>query len=145
LGQINMAYGYAGTILHIDLSTSAIRKESLDLEIARKFIGGFGINQRLAYEHMSPGVDPLSPENVIIIGAGCFGGTLTPGSSRCSATTKMPLNGAIASAIGSMHFGHQLKWAGYDHVVITGKAKWPVYLKIFDDEVEIADAKHLWD
>ena len=134
-------YGYAGNILYVNLSTGEIRKEPLELKIARDFIGGFGINNKLAYETMKPGTEPLSEENPIIIGAGPLIGTFAPGASRVAATTKEPLTGAITTACGSMTFAPQLKWAGYDHIVITGKAKHPVYLRVFDDKVELCDAK----
>jgi len=136
--------GFNGTILHVDLSTGDIWQEPLELTVAKDFVGGWGINQRLAYQYISPGIDPLSAENVIILGAGPLIGTIAPGASKFMCTTKFPLTGAIATASAGGHFGHQLKWAGYDHVVITGRAKEPVYLNIFDDEVEICDAKHLW-
>ncbi len=137
-------YGYVGTILHVNLTTGEIRKEPLDLELARNFIGGVGINHRLAYDLIKPRIDPLSPENPIIIGVGPLVGTFVPGTARVMGTTKFPLTGAIATAGGSMRFGCMLKWAGYDHIVITGKAKRPVYLKIIDDDVELCDAKDLW-
>ena len=135
--------GFSGTILRVDLSTGEIQKEPLDLELARDVVGGWGINQKLAYQHLSPGIDPVSAENVIILGAGPLVGTVAPGASKLMCTTKFPLTGAVATASAGGHFGQQLKWAGYDHVVITGKAREPVYLKILDDEVEICDASHL--
>lgn len=137
-------YGYAGSILYVDLSSGEIKKELLDLKDARDFIGGFGINHKLAYELVTPHTDPLSSQNPIIIGAGPLTGTLSPGASRVAATTRFPLTRAIASASGSMAFAAMLKWAGYDHVVITGRANHPVYLKIADDDVEVCDASNYW-
>ena len=137
-------YGYAGSILHVDLTKGTIRKESLPLDVAGRFLGGFGVNCWLAYELIKPGIDPLSPQNAIILGAGPLVGTNAPGTSRCICTTKFPLSGIVGSASGSMSFGSKLKYAGYDHLVVTGKAKQPVYLKVFDDGIEIRDAGHLW-
>ena len=136
--------GFAATVLHVDLSAGEIREEALDIKLSAEYLGGWGINQRLAYQHMTPGLNPLSEHNVIILGAGPFIGTIAPGASKFMCTTKFPLTGAIATASAGGHFGHQLKWAGYDHVVITGRAKEPVYLKIFDDKVSICDAGDLW-
>jgi len=139
------AFGYAGSILFVNLTTSKIKKEPLDLEIARNFIGGFGINTKLGYDLIKPGIDPLSADNKIIIGAGPFVGTNIPGSARVCSLTKLPVNGAIGWSGGAgMNFGIMLKNAGYDHIVIEGCADKPVYLKIFDDDVEICDAGTLW-
>jgi aldehyde:ferredoxin oxidoreductase len=137
-------YGYVGKILIVDLSAGTVETETLDPDMTRNFIGGFGINTRLAYDHIKPGVDALSPDNPIIIGTGPLTGTMAPGSTRIMATTKFPLTGAVGTASGSQSFAPQLKWAGYDHIVIKGRADKPVYLKIRDADVEICDASHLW-
>jgi len=137
--------GYAGSILRVNLTTGEIKKEPLDLEVARNFIGGMGINVKLAYDLIKPGIDPLSPENPIIIGVGPLVGTNIPGSSRVAAITKLPVNGAIGWGNGGgMNFGCMFKHSGYDNLVIEGRAPKPVYLKIFDDDVEICDADELW-
>jgi aldehyde:ferredoxin oxidoreductase len=142
--EASMKKGYAGQIVYIDLSTGQIRKEPLDLALARSFIGGFGINARLAYDLIPPGTDPLSPQNVIIYGAGPLSGTMAPASSRLGATTKFPETGAVAQGNGSISFANQLKYAGYDHLVVSGRAATPVYICIEDERVEIRDARHLW-
>jgi aldehyde:ferredoxin oxidoreductase len=136
--------GYAGNILYVDLTSGQIRKEPLDPELVRAFIGGAGINQRLAYDLIPPHADPFSPENAIIVGAGPFSGTIVPGSSELSITFKLPLSGGIATSCGGGHFPFMLKFSGYDHVVITGRAPKPVYLKIHDDDVALCDAGDLW-
>lgn len=138
--------GYAGSILYVNLSTGEIKKEPLDLDVARGFIGGFGINSKLGYDLIRPGTEPLSAENKIIIGAGPFVGTNIPGAARICSLTKLPVNGAIGWSGGAgMSFGIMLKNAGYDHVIIEGRANKPVYLKIFDDDVEICEAEMLWN
>ncbi len=138
-------YGYAGEILHIDLTEGRVEKEDINIGVAEKFIGGLGLNIKLAYDLMKPGVDPLSLENPLIIGAGTLVGTYAPGASRIFATTKLPINNAIGwCGGGGMYFGCMQKCAGYDHIVITGKSDKPVYLKIFDDDIEICDASSLW-
>jgi len=137
-------FGYAGKILFINLSTGEIRKDPLDLADARKFLGGLGINNRLAYDLIKPGLDPLSPGNPVIIGAGPLIGTMVPGASRTIATSKFPLSGAVSAGSGSMTFGFNMKRAGYDHIVITGASEKPVYVYIDDDSVQVLDASGLW-
>jgi len=137
-------FGYAGKELYIDLTTGEIEEKPLDLDMAVKFLGGMGIQQRMLYDLLKPGTDPFSPENPIIIGSGPLTGTGAPGTPRVMATLKYPETGATGSGGGAMRFGFMLKLAGYDHVVITGKASKPVYVKIVDGKVEICDAKHLW-
>jgi aldehyde:ferredoxin oxidoreductase len=135
--------GYAGTILEIDLSTRRINKVPLTKELITTFLGGAGINARLAYDRIAPHSAPLSPENVLILGAGPLVGTMAPGASKSNITSKSPSSGFFGTS-GSGDFAmQQLKYAGYDHVVISGKADRPVYLKI-DQDVEIRDAGHLW-
>ncbi|MBE0414997.1 MAG: hypothetical protein IBX36_00445 [Dehalococcoidia bacterium] len=136
--------GYAGRILYVDLSRGRIEREALDPELVSTFIGGAGINQRLAYDLIPPNVDPLAPENAIIFGAGPFSGTIVPGSSELSITFKLPLSEGIATSCGGGHFPLMLKSSGYDHIVISGRAPRPVYLKILNDDVELCDARDLW-
>ncbi len=132
-----MNTSYAGKVLYVDLTTGNIRNEPLDLEQAQNFLGGFGLNYKLAFDLMQPGVDPLSPDNLIILGAGPLVGTPVPGATKLSAVTKLPLTGTFGSLSGGMSFASMLKWAGYDHVVISGKADSPVYLNILDDKVVV--------
>ncbi len=136
--------GYAGAILYVDLTAGSVRKVPLDPAVARKFIGGYGINLKLAAELIDPDVDPLSPANKIILGVGPFNGTFIPGGSKIHITTKNPMNGVIARSSGGGVFGTMLKSSGYDHVVISGRAKSPVYLRILDDQVELCAADDLW-
>ena len=136
--------GYAGNILYIDLTSGSIRKEPLDPEMARTYIGGAGINNKLAYDLIPPDVDPLSPQNAIIIGTGPFNGTMIPGCSQVMIIYKSPLNGSFPHSNGGGNFSHFLKSSGYDHIVITGRSDKPVYLKIHDDDVELCNASDLW-
>lgn len=137
--------GYSGEILHIDLTERKIKKEKINLDAAEKFLGGLGYNMKLAYDLMEVGVDPLSPENLLILGAGVLVGTFAPGASRVFATTKLPINNRIGwCGGGGMRFGCMLKNSGFDHVVIRGASETPVFLKIFDDDIEICDANSLW-
>jgi aldehyde:ferredoxin oxidoreductase len=136
--------GYAGCILHVDLSSGEKRREPLDPYLVKAFIGGYGINNKLAADLIPPDVDPLSPDNAIIIGAGPFAGTIVPGAGKIAVTSRFPLNGAFTTAHGGGAFALMLKTCGYDHVVITGKADKPVYLNILDDDVALCDAMDLW-
>ncbi len=137
--------GYAGNILQVDLSSGEIKKEPLDMKLAGEFLGGLGMSVKLAYDMMQPGIDPLSPANPIIIGAGPLVGTFAPGSSRVFSLTRLPANNSVGwGGAGGMSFGCMLKNAGYDHVIVTGRANNPVYLNISDDDIEICDAASLW-
>jgi len=133
-----------GTILRINLSTGKITHEALSEEIAYKFIGGRGQNSKILYDETGPETDPLGPENRLIIGTGPTTGTLGLGNSRFTVTSKSPLTGILGDASGGGAFGAEVKFAGYDHVIVQGKADKPVYLWINDDEVKIKDARHLW-
>jgi len=112
------AYGYAGQVLYVDLTRGTTKKEPLDPEWAKKYIGGFGFTVRLLYEQLKPGADALSPDNVIVLGAGALGATMALGCSRISAATKFPETGAVGSANGSLSFAPRLKLAGYDDVKV---------------------------
>jgi aldehyde:ferredoxin oxidoreductase len=136
--------GYAGSILYVDLTSGRMVKEPLDPELLAALIGGYGINNKLAHDLIPLGTDPLSPANRIIIGAGPFAGTFIPGAAKILVTTRFPLNGAFATAAGGGSFALMLKSAGYDHVVITGRARQPVYLRISEAGVELVDAAELW-
>ena len=137
-------HGYAGHILYVDLSSKKVRKEQLSEELMRNYIGNLGINTKLAYDLIKPGTEPLSPENHIILGTGPLGGTVAPACSRSNANYMSPLTHLFGSANSGDSVALMLKFAGYDHLVISGKAQGPVYLKIDDDNVEILDATHLW-
>jgi aldehyde:ferredoxin oxidoreductase len=136
--------GYAGQILTIDLTKEEVTKERLDLDMARKFLGGFGLNCKLAWDRLNPEVDPYSPENIIFMGMGPLLGTAAPASNKHSVMSKWPSTAAISPGTAGGDFGINVKLSGYDEVIITGKAKHPVYIKINDDDVAICDAIDLW-
>ncbi|MFC1858981.1 aldehyde ferredoxin oxidoreductase family protein [Thermodesulfobacteriota bacterium] len=139
-----LKYGYAGTILKVNLSNKSIDMIALDESLANNFVGGIGISTKLFYDSMKPGIDPLSPENVFIIGSGALGGTLAPTSARAEVLSKSPQSGFIGWANTGNSVANMLKYAGYDQLVVTGAADAPVYLKVDDDDIEICDAGHLW-
>ena len=145
--DMNKVYGYAGTNLFIDLSNKKIIKEPLDLKIAQDFIGGMGLSTKLLYDILSSNSSfnrNSSPQDPLIFGAGPLVGTLAPASSRVEALFKSPLTGLMGSANSGNSVGFMLKYAGYDNLIITGKAEGPVYIRINDDDVEILNAQHLW-
>jgi len=133
--------GYAGNILKVDLTTGSITSTPLSPELAAKYLGGAGINAWLAYDCIQPHTSAVSPGNALVFGAGPLVGTLAPGAGRSNFTAKSP----IAHFIGTSGSGHMgaLKFTGYDHVIVTGKANSPVYLEI-GDEVKIREAGHIW-
>ncbi|MBW2137467.1 MAG: aldehyde ferredoxin oxidoreductase family protein [Deltaproteobacteria bacterium] len=137
-------HGYGGHILRVDLSTGHIKRESTDTSYMLKVIGGRGLNSRRLFDELKRDVDPLSEENMLLIGVGPLTGTLFSTSAYMTISGKSPLTGILGDSAAGGFFGPELKYAGYDQVVITGKAEQPSYLLISDDRVEIRDATHLW-
>jgi len=101
-------FGYMGKILHVDLSSEQFEIKKLDLDAARDYLGGLGLNAWLMEQTYETGTDPLSPDNPIILGAGPLVATGTPGASKIVATTRFPLNGTISLCIGSGNFNKVL-------------------------------------
>jgi len=139
-----VSYGWAGQILRVNLTERKVTKEPLPRDWGARFIGAAGINDWILYNEVGPEVDPLSPENRLIIGAGPLNGTIVPIGSRTSVTTRSPLTGNFGDANGGGFWSSTLKYAGYDHIVVQGKADKPVYLWIDDEDVVIRDASRLW-
>jgi aldehyde:ferredoxin oxidoreductase len=136
--------GYAGNILHINLTDGSVRKQPLDTDLIKNYIGGAGINTRLAHDLIPPKTEALSPKNAIIFGTGPFNGTFIPGASQTMSIYKSPLNGSFPQSNGGGNFSHFLKSSGYDHLVITGRSPYPVYLTIEDDAIKLKHASDIW-
>jgi len=136
--------GYAGQILRVDLSKKKIVKEPLNDRFARKYLGARGINAKILYDEIKPGVDSLSKDNILLFGAGPLCGTVAPSASRTTATAKSPLSNGIGDSHAGGHFGPELKYAGYDNIVFYGRAEKPSFLWICDENVELLDAQNLW-
>ena len=136
-------YGHAGKILHIDLTTSRIRTEPTARYTSR-FPGGRGINQWILLNELDPQVKPFDPENIICFGAGALTGTLVPGAARLNIDSKNALTGGIGSGNAGGWFAAELKYAGYDNIVVRGKAEEPVYIWIEDDSVSLQSAVRHW-
>jgi len=136
--------GYNGKLLRINLTSGKITEEPLKEEWAEKYLGGAGIASRILYDELKPGIDPLGPENKTLIMTGPVNGTIIPTASRVGAYCKSPLTGSFFHGTAGGHFGAELKYAGWDGIIIEGRASTPVYLWIDDDLVEIREASHLW-
>ncbi len=138
-------YGWSGIILIIDLSSGKIEKRSLEPEFARKWIGGEGFGAKVLWDEVGPEVeDGLDPRNVLIFACGPLNGTMAPSSGRLELVTKSPLTGIFGDSNTGGHLAPEFRQAGYDAVIIEGKAEKPVYIWIDDDAVEIRKAGHLW-
>lgn len=135
---------YQGKVLRVNLSSGQINIEKLNEQWANDYIGGKGLGIKYFYEEVSPGIDPLSFENKIILMTGPFTGTAIPCSGKLAVITKSPATGTILDCSIGGHFAGELKFAGYDSVILEGKADKPVYLFIEDDKVSIKDAINLW-
>lgn len=135
--------GYTGTILEIDLSTRKVGRIATS-DYAAKSLGGRGMGVALLQELLAPNVDPLGPENVLVLMTGPLTGTLAPSSGRIDVVTKSPETGLLGGGNAGGFWGPELKWAGYDGIVIRGRADNPVYIEIHNDSVTINDATELW-
>ncbi|HEV8711988.1 MAG TPA: aldehyde ferredoxin oxidoreductase family protein [Candidatus Binatia bacterium] len=137
-------YGWTGTVLRVNLTTKQVSKESLQEDWAREFVGGRGLGARYLSEEVNPQVDPFSPENKLIFATGPLTGTNASCGSRYMVVTKGPLTNAITTSNSGGHWGPEVKAAGYDLIILEGRAASPCYLWIYNDQVEIRDAGHLW-
>ncbi len=132
------------TILRVNLTTGQITTEPLNMDWAQKYLGQRGLATKYLSEEIDPKVDPLSPENKLIFATGPLTGTCASTGGRYSVITKSPLTGAIACSNSGGYFGPELKFSGYDMVILEGKSPNPVYLAIQNDKVQLKDATHLW-
>ena len=137
-------YGYQGKILRVDLSAGTYRVEDLDEALATKFVGGRGLATKIYADEVSPAVDPLSADNKLLVATGPLTGAPVPTGGRYMVVTKSPLTGTIACSNSGGYWGAELKFAGYDIIIVEGKAAKPVYISIEDDKIEIRDASHVW-
>jgi aldehyde:ferredoxin oxidoreductase len=140
---IIMIKGYMGKFLYIDLTKEEVREIPLPQWMAEKYIGGKGFGAKILYDFLPAGTDPLAPENIIMFMAGPLTGTAAP-SMRACVVTKSPLTETFLDSYFGGHFGPEIKYAGYDGLIITGKAARPVYLWINDSDVAIKPASQLW-
>src|SRR4030042_1556409 len=136
--------GYNCKILRVNLSQSSVASEPLNYEFVRKYIGGAGFIAYFLWKEMKPKTDALSPENKLIFALGPVTGLSLPGASRYCVGAKSPLTGGIAKSESGGFWMADLKRAGFDAIIIEGKAQKRVYLWINDGKAEIKEASHLW-
>ncbi len=137
-------YGWCGCIIRVDLSTNTIAKVPLSQDVARQFLGGRGFNSKVLFDEIPLGIDPLSAQNVICFAPGLLSGTPFPLTSRVEVSTLSPYSGILGDGNAGGKFAAFLKKAGYDQIIITGKASSPKYLLIDNEQIELKDATDLW-
>ncbi|MHA1741077.1 MAG: aldehyde ferredoxin oxidoreductase N-terminal domain-containing protein, partial [Candidatus Thorarchaeota archaeon] len=136
--------GYAGRYLDVDLTTGRVRIEEMKKDWALLYLGGTGIAARVLWDETGPDTDPLGPENVLVVGTGPLTGVMFSPSGRMMFASKSPLTGIWAESHSGGFFGPEMKYAGFDMLVVRGRSPKPVYLLLRDGEVELRDATHLW-
>jgi len=136
-----MQTAYNGKIARINLSTGEIKTEALDLDMAKKYIGGRGLASKIIYDEGIATVDALSEENKLVYATGSMTGTNSPTAGRYMVVTKSPLNNMIASSNSGGKWGAKLKYAGWDALIVEGKSDKPVYINIEDEKIEILSAE----
>ncbi|MDH5779408.1 MAG: aldehyde ferredoxin oxidoreductase family protein [Candidatus Bathyarchaeota archaeon] len=136
-------YGYAGNILRIDLTKNQVKVQPTEESLIKEFLGGRGFNSKRLYKEVAKGVDPLSPQNRLMFATGPLVGTAFPLGSRFNVSAKSPLTGILGDSNAGGHFSAEMKFAGYDQIIIQGKSRKPVYIFIEDQEIQMKDAEHL--
>ena len=137
-------YGWTGKIVRVDLATGKIIKEKLNKSWAEDYIGGRGLGVKYFTEEVDANIDPLSKENKLIVATGPLTGCLGASTGRYEVICKSVLTGTIGGSNSGGFFGPELKYAGYDMIILENKSAKPVYLSIADDDIELRDAAHLW-
>ena len=135
---------WQGQILRVNLTRGTAEAEPLNMEWANAYIGERGLGTKYLYENVDPGCDPMGPDNVLIFATGPLNGTMASTSGRYAVLCKSPLTGGIGDSNSGGKFGAFLKYAGYDLLLVEGRADKPVYLHIDDDNVEILPADEIW-
>ena len=133
-----------GKILRINLGSGKITTENIDPELEKKYIGGAGVAAAIFINEVPPNIDPFDEQNLLIFSVGPICGTAIPYCGRHFVMAKSPLTGILGESSAGGFFGNELKRTGYDHIIISGTSENPVYLWIYDDNVEIRDATKLW-
>jgi aldehyde:ferredoxin oxidoreductase len=141
---MNTWHGYTGKILDVDLTSAVISEAELDRSLAEDYMGGKGFGAKILYDQLSPGCDPLSADNILVFATGPLTGTFAPSSGRFEVCTKSPATGLWLDSNCGGFFGPELKFAGYDIIIIRGKAAQPMLLVIDDEKFELRPAGDLW-
>lgn len=137
-------FGWTGRTIIVDLSSHSITESRTGAKQAREYLGGRGLGIKLMSELANPTVDPFSSDNILVFATGPLTGTTVPMSGHYSIITKSPLTYTIFDSNAGGHFAKSMKSAGIDALIITGRSEIPVYLSIYDEDVDIVDADHLW-
>lgn len=138
--------GWAGKRIRADLTKKVNGVENLSLDYLKKWVGGRGLNSEVVYHETKAGMDPFDPANPLCFGVGPLSGTFAPSSGRVTVSCRSPMVEPHAHGDTNMggHWGPELKFAGYDQIIVKGRADKPVYLWIDDDKIELRDASKLW-
>ena len=137
-------FGLMGKLLRVNLTEGSILQEEIPEEKAKKFLGGRGLGTKYLFDELTPGIDPLGPENKLIFMTGLLTGTPSPSASRYSVVTKSPLTNIWAQSSSGGRWGVDLKQSGFDGIIFEGISERPVYLTIDDEKAELRDATDLW-
>jgi len=133
-------YGYAGSLLRVDLTNQAYETERITEAEMKGYLGGRGFNAKRLYDEVDAGVDPLSPGNKLIFGTGPLVGTMFPTASRFNVSARSPHTGILGDSNAGGHFAPEMKFAGYDQIILEGRSASPIYVYVEDDRVEFRDA-----
>ncbi|MCK5264384.1 MAG: aldehyde ferredoxin oxidoreductase, partial [Candidatus Thorarchaeota archaeon] len=136
--------GYAGHYLEVDLTKGVVHKKEMEKEWARLYLGGSGVSSKILWERTTAETDPLSPDNVVVVGTGLLTGAMFSPSGRMMFAARGPLTGVWAESHVGGFMGPEIKYAGFDFVIMSGRSKKPVYLFLRDGKAELLDASHLW-
>ena len=144
MSKQNERYGWHGKMLMVDLESGQITDRHIDDSIYKLFLGGRGLNMWLLYQHLNSTTEPFSPENLLIFGAGPLVGTMIPSNGRYNVSCRSPLTGLLGDSNSAGYWSPPLRKLGYDGIMISGKAKSPVYLMITAERIELLEASTLW-
>ncbi len=139
-----MLYGYAGKVLHVDLTSGSLTVEEPSEAFYRTYLGGSALGVYYLLQNTPAGADPLGPENTLTFAVSAMTGAPISGQARCSAVARSPLTGGVGSSEAGGFFPAELKFAGFDAIVVRGVSPRPVYLWVKDGAFELRDASHLW-
>ena len=136
--------GWIGNILRVNLTNKTYKKESFTEEFAKTWVGGRGFAAKILYDELKPGIDPLGPENKLVVALGPISGIPAPNTGKCVVAAKSPLTGFYGDGNLGTRVSDQLRKAGYDAMIVEGKAQKPTLIYIEDDKVEFLGAEEMW-
>ncbi len=137
------SFGYAGKILRINLADGTVHVSPTEKRLVKEFVGGRGFNSKRVFQEIPKKIVPLSPENKLMFATGPLVGTAFPLGARFNVSAKSPLTGILGDSNAGGHFAAEMKFAGYDQIIIEGRSKSPCYVFVIDDEISISSASHL--